>query len=101
MKNPLKIYLDKELNDQIEDFDLGIVPAGETETFTFWIYNDGTWLLDNLEFNLDHEEVEILESPKTLKGYDSGKLVLKWSPSVTLEEPLRTKINYRANKIVG
>ena len=92
----IKIFKDKQLKEDVtEELNLGIVEAGESKEFTFYAKNDYKADLINLNFSIEHKEVKILEAPKTLQADEVGELKIKWTPSVTLEEGLKTKINIK------
>jgi len=90
----IRIYIDKELTKEIQEetFDFGIVPAGEVKEFNFWVLNDSRANLRILNFIIDHPEVEVVKAPTELKPKEIGKLILEWSPSVTLKQGLRATL---------
>ena len=47
----MKIYKDETLIQEIGVLDLGIVPAGETKDFKFWVVNDTRAFLRELKFS--------------------------------------------------
>jgi len=87
----MKIFTDSSLKDQIENkiLDLGTVLAGDTANYTFYVHNDEGADATDLVFSVDNKEVEILEYPKELKPDEAGRLVIKYSPSLTLKQGLR------------
>lgn len=97
----MKIYSDKTLNNEIKVLDLGIVEAGESETFTFYVYNDSSAELRDLFFVVDHKEVEVKSSPKTMPSLSSDELIIEWKPSITLKEGLKTPIQIKGKEIWG
>ena len=97
----MKLYKDKDLMEEIDILDLGIVPAGEVKSFTFWVVNNSNATLRSLEFTIEHEEVEILEAPKMLNAQSVDELVIEWSASVTLKQGLRAKLRVRAEEFWG
>ena len=99
----IKIYIDKELTKEIKDktFDLGIVPAGETKQFEFWVLNDSRAHLRMLEFIAEHREVKVIEFPIELKPNEHAKLVLEWTPSITLKEGLKAVLRIRGIELWG
>jgi hypothetical protein len=97
----MKIYKDKELTIEVYILDFGILEAGETQIYTFWVYNETGAYLKQLQFAVDHEEVEILEAPKELPAHGVGELRLKWSPIVTLKEGLKTPLKITAKELWG
>ena len=80
---------------------MGIVPAGETEKFTFWVFNDSNASLRNLEFTVEHVEVEVSIAPKELSPQAVDELKLLWSPSVTLKEGLRAQLKVTGIELWG
>jgi hypothetical protein len=97
----MKIYLDKDLTQEITLLDLGIVPAGETKQFIFYVFNDSGAHLKELEFSVEHEEVKITQAPEELIAHDSDQLILRWSPSVTLKEGLKAQLNISGTELWG
>ena len=99
----MKIYIDSNLTEELEDdtFDLGIVPAGEIKEFKFFCFNDSNALLKNLEFSVEHEEVEIKEAPEELITKGMGELIILWSPSITLKEGLKAKLSIKGIELYG
>jgi len=99
----MKIYKDEDLTKEIleETLDLGIVSAGDSEKFTFWVSNDTHAFLRDLIFLVDHDEVEIIKAPETLTSQEKAELIIKWSPSITLKEGLKTIIRVRGRELWG
>lgn len=99
----IKIYKNKKLTDEIDNntFDFGIVPAGETKKFIFWILNDSEAFLRNLEFIVEHREVKVIKSPVELSANFSEELILEWSPSITLKTGLKAKLRIKGIELWG
>ena len=97
----MKIYSDIELKNEVEKLDLGIVKAGETKRFIFWVENDTSAHFKEMKFIVNHKEVKIIESPKELPSFASAKLILEWSPSVTLKEGLKTTLKVKRTELWG
>lgn len=99
----MKIYKDKNLTKELEGniFDLGIVPAGESKEYNFWVLNESPSHLIDLKFIVEHDEVKILKYPKELHSNSVGELVIKWSPSVTLKQGLETKVRVTGKELWG
>jgi len=87
-------------NKEVEILDLGVVSAGESKEFKFEVMNESKGYLKDLVFKVDHSEVKIKESPSELDPNEKKKLVVKWSPSVDLEEGLKVKLIVEGKKIV-
>jgi len=99
----MKIYKDHDFTQEVKDeiFDLGIVPAGETKKFTFYIFNDSNAFLKNLKFSVKHDEVRIIKFPEKLAANMSGELILEWKPSVTLKEGLKARLRISGIELWG
>jgi len=91
----MKVYKDKALTKEItaKTLELGIVPAGESRKFEFYIHNNTKAWIRELQFKVEHAEVRVMDAPTELESAQTGVLVLEWSPSVTLKEGLRAGIS--------
>jgi hypothetical protein len=97
----MKLYKNKELTEEITVLDFGILSAGESKIFTFYVKNDSEAELRNLSFSVEHKELSMVESPKSLLKKEEAELKIKWSPSVTLREGLRSKLNISGVELWG
>lgn len=88
----MKLYKNKELTEEITILDLGILEAGESKLFNFYVKNDSEAELKNLIFSVENKEVTIVESPKILFKKEFGELKIKWNPSVTLKQGLKAEL---------
>lgn len=89
----MKIFKNKELTEEVEILDLGIVEAGNTATFTYYIYNETLAEMKNLIFKVESLEVKIISAPEELVSKAIAELVLEWHPSVTLKQGLKARLN--------
>lgn len=97
----MKIYKDKNLTEEITDLDLGILEAGESKVYTYYIKNDSNAELKNLNFSVEHKEVKVIEAPKTLTTQASAELKIEWKASVTLKEGLKTPLKISGIELWG
>ena len=96
----MKIYSDDRLTDEIvQILDLGIVQAGDTKEYTYYVYNDTNAELIDIAFSIDNAEVEILEFPTKLQSKEKGALRIKYSPSVNIKKGLRTSLKTKGVEI--
>jgi len=95
----MRIFKDSSLIEEIQDLDLGIVSAGESKQFIFYVYNDSLASLINLEFSTASSEIKIIEAPKELKYKESEKLVLEYNPEVTLKQGLHAELFVKAQEL--
>jgi hypothetical protein len=97
----MKIYKDRDMTFEVDTLDFGVVPAGDTERKTYWIYNDSNAYYQELEFIVEHIEVEVVDAPKELSAQAVAELIVEWSPSVTLKEGLRTRLRIKGKELWG
>lgn len=97
----MKIFKDKNLTQESEILDFGILEAGDTKQFTFYVSNDSLAFLKELEFIVEHKELEIEEAPHELLAYASDKIVIKWEASVTLKEGLKAILHVKGKELWG
>jgi hypothetical protein len=98
----MKIYKDKNLTQElVEILDFGILEAGNTKQFTFYILNDTNAHLKELEFTIEHKELKILEYPQDLTAQTVGKLIIEWNPSITLKEGLKANLRVSGKELWG
>lgn len=95
----MKLYKDKELTQIVESLDLGVLEAGKTKQYVYFIYNDTPAELTKIKIEVSHKEVKIVNPIEYLKPNGIGSLVLEWSPSITLKEGLKTELNISASEI--
>ena len=95
----MKIYKDSALSIEIELLDLGIVQAGDSKEYEFYIYNETVAELVDLSFSIDSKEVEILSYPKTLKSKEKSELKLKYSPSINLKQGLKVILKFKGAEV--
>jgi hypothetical protein len=89
----MKIFKNKNLTEEIEILDLGIVEAGEFASFTYYVYNETQAEIKTLFFKVDHPEVKIKEAPAELAPKAVAELIIEWHPSVTLKQGLKARLN--------
>lgn len=97
----MRYYQDEALIQEIPVIKLGIVQAGESKEFTFWVYNDSRGHLRKVEFSINHPEVTIIKAPTKLNSQGKDKLVIQWKPLITLKEKLSVTIVVNADELFG
>lgn len=90
----MKIYKNRELTEEITILDLGIVMAGDTAKYKFYIQNDSNAELRQLKCSVESDEVKIISCPENLSTWKIGELELEWSPNITLKQGLKTNIKF-------
>jgi len=97
----MKLYKDSELTKEVkhDKLDFGMVLAGDTQEYTYYVYNDTTAELASLSFNTENPEVKVIEAPEILKPFGSSVLKIKWSPSITLKEGLKSHLRVKGFEV--
>lgn len=96
----MEIYKDKTLKEKIDNtLDLGRVKAGESKIFSYYIYNETGAIVEDIKFNIPNDEVEISSAPVMLNPRSGEKLILKWTPSITLKRGLKTLLKIKAAEL--
>jgi len=89
MNRIVRFYSDEACKVLEEPISFGPVKAGKSATRTLFVKNTHPVAeLHELAFKLGNKETKILESPKELKPMEVSKVVVVWTPSITLEEGL-------------
>jgi hypothetical protein len=97
-----QLYSDKQLTEKVSDpINLGKVKAGETKTYTFYVYNASVYPYEELNFSVDHDEVAILSFPVELQEKSSAEVVLEWKPSVDIKRGLKTTLKIAGYQVIG
>jgi len=91
--------LDKQENIIEETIDLGIVEAGKSKEYTFYLYNDAADEVIDIKLELEHSEIEILKIPSDLGVKGKGELKIKWSPSLTVKKGLKVSFKIKATEL--
>ena len=86
----------KDLGDTIP---LGIVEAGKQKEFEFIIFNNTSAETTDIKIEIAHKEIEILDYPKELKANNSGILKIRWNPSLTIKQGLKTTVKLTASEL--
>ena len=92
----------KILNNEkevVSELNLGIVSAGESKQFTFYVENDSNARLINLAFTVEHKEVSVIEFSEVIEAMETKKLVLEWKPSINLKQGLKTSLKVAGSEL--
>ena len=97
----MKIYSDFAKTKEIKgDLDLGVVQVGETKAITFYILNDSEATLTDLVFSINNKEVKIISAPKILLSGQTDKLVINYTPDISIEKKLNVSLNIGGIKLI-
>ena len=69
----MKIFKDALMTQEVDILDLGIVPAGETKKYAYYVFNDVSALIIDLQFTVEHKEVKVVKAPETLKYLEKSE----------------------------
>lgn len=91
--------LNNEGKELTTNFDLGIVEAGKSKEYSYYIVNDTVAELVDVKVEIAHKEVEIVTFPSKLKAGERGELTIKWSPSLTVKKGLQTLVKITGSEL--
>jgi hypothetical protein len=101
----MKIYKDESITEEVVELDFGRVEVGEEKIVSYWLYNDSTAVIEQININLEkitsQEEVEILEYPKELRPFAKAEIKAKWSPSLKIKAGLKVKVKVSGLQVWG
>jgi len=91
--------LDKQDNILGESVDLGVVEAGKSKEFEYFLYNDDADEVTEITVEFKSSEIEVLVVPKTLGAKGKEVLKIKWSPSLTVKKGLKSEFKIKATEL--
>ena len=92
------ILLDKD-GKEVSDLRLGIVAAGTSKEFQYFIMNNSPAELVNIEMHLKHKEIKVKKMPDTIPAEMRAEMIIEWSPSLTLKQGLKVDFNISGEEI--
>ena len=97
------MYKDRNLKEQIEYIDFGIVEAGTSKEIIIYLYNDTRAVLTNLEFvkpNMaEPNSLVVAKMPKTIQPGKIEELIIRWSPSMNFKQALEVPIIIKGDEV--
>jgi len=96
----LKIYKDKAMTEELDTIDFGRVEAGTTKEKKVWVHNHIKGYLVEIQVEIIpfRDDIEVL-FPKEIDPGDVIPVVLRWSPSLKLEEGLSVKLKIKGLEV--
>lgn len=95
----MKIYSDSSCSDQVFTLDLGTVDVGSSKHYEYYVKNDSNAQLIDLKFSISHDEICMLQSPTVLEANEVGKVCFTYTPSMTLKEGLKTRLQIEGRQV--
>jgi hypothetical protein len=93
----MKLFNDQKQEITILDF--GNLPAGESKDYIFYVENDSKADLIELIFSVDNQELKINEAPIEILAEQTEKLIINWSPSITLKQGLKANLFIKGKEL--
>lgn len=95
-------YSDRARKNELTQFVFPRTEIGEDSTIFFYMYNTSKkWPLKKIiPINLP-AETELINLPKTMMKDETTEVQFKWSPSVNLDDPLKTTLELDVTKWIG
>jgi len=91
----MKLFYDQELTKEIPPetiIDWGIVPAGDTRDYIFYLQNDTVSKVVEIQVELPHKELAVLQAPMELNPYDYAELRIQWHCAIDVKQGLKTPL---------
>ena len=85
--------------NEITEVNLGIVKAGETEQYSYILYNDSPREVIDIQVEVVDDEVTVTEAPEKMAPDSKKELKLSWSPSLTVKKGLKSLIKVTASEL--
>jgi hypothetical protein len=85
------VFLDSEGNI-LNEISFGIVPEGETKTLAVFIKNISEYFLDDINFFIESDKIEIIEKPTSLNPGEKKIIIFKGITSKEDKQGVRIKI---------
>ena len=98
----MKIFEDRKLTKEIKLIHFGEVKAGSSKEKTVYLLNDSNAILRKLKFhfpNAKKEKIKVVLAPVKLKFNESGKVILKWSPSLNFKRALNVEMKVEGEEV--
>ena len=101
----MKIFADKELQQEINEIYFGKVKAGEEKVLTVYLFNETKAIFANLAFEVmvrektPKEIIEIPNPPLTIQPGTAEPLILKWRPTRNFKEALEVGLRITGEEV--
>lgn len=86
-------------NKEISSLDLGILEAGTSKTYEFYLLNDSEAEVVDVKLEIANKEVSILSYPQKMSAGSKELFTIKWSPTLTIKKGLQTLIKVNATEL--
>ena len=100
MHNDFKVFEDKDLTILADPINLGMLKAGETKQFKFFLYNSSIDPYQELKLSVDHQEITVISAPTELKEKTSGQFTLEWKATVDIKRNLKPTLKTEGFKVL-
>ena len=88
----LKYYSDPDLKIQIKPLYLGKLKAGEKKQYTFYVYNDNIYPIEEIKFSFDNKNLKILEAPTEMKEKEKAKIIIERFAPLSIKQTGSAKL---------
>jgi hypothetical protein len=95
----IKIYIDKEKKQEVENLTLEKIPAGQKTIQTLYIENKISYTLD-VEIELEGENVSIIKNVVEIRPKQIEKVELEFSPKLTTMKPLKAQLKINIKYVI-
>lgn len=88
------LYKDRAMTEPITEVHFGVVEVGKSKQVEVYVHNetDADFFIDRVRFDPFETGLEVVEYPNALAVGEMQRIVVKWSPPISLRRALITKI---------
>jgi len=102
VKSNVLFYSDRARKNELTQFVFPRTEVGEDSTILFYMFNTSKkWPLKKITpINLP-DETELINLPKTMMKEEAIEVQFKWSPTLNVDDPLKTTLQLDVTKWIG
>lgn len=87
-------------NIPVEKIKFTAVPIGTVRELALSVQNTGDIMIDELEFESDHDDVKVVIAPTELNVNQKSVLVIQYKPEKQIDEGLNTALKIRGKYVI-
>ena len=88
----MKLFKDENLNEEVRSIEFGKIMAGKSSVCRYYILNESDAHVTNMQFTMDHPELEIVSKPVQMKPKEVCVFEVKWNALVDVKRGLKSNI---------
>ena len=88
-----------EHGGEITTLDMGILEAGKKKVFDFFLSNDSGGKAVDINVEIAHDEIEVVEHVKTLAPGEKGPLKVRWKADAKVKKGVKAVVRVTAKEL--